>query len=134
MLKTLCSILILLLLTSACARKTMILSDPAGAAVTVDGQQVCVTPCAFNYRTGKADETYQVVLEKKGFDPIRYELKAEEIDSGVRSTLWTTGLIIPGGSILWVSSMFTNKLKTSYHFVLQEELPVVALHGPLAQP
>ena len=94
----------------------------------VNGQPVCETPCAFEYKTGSSGETYQVVLEKDGFDPLLYQMKADEIDQEARSSLWTAGLMIPGGSLLWLGSMFTNKLKESYRFVLREELPVVAMH------
>mgnify|MGYP001811646814 CR=1 FL=1 len=128
MLKTICACLILLLLTTACARKTMMYSEPAGARLSVDGQDVCTTPCSYDYKTGSSDEAYQVVLEKEGFDPIQYQVKADVVDREARSTLWTAGLMIPGGSILWIGSLFTNKLKESYRFVMREETPIVALH------
>jgi len=108
----------------------MILSEPAGARVSVDGQAICTTPCSYDYKTGSSGETHQLVLEKEGFDPIHYQVKADEVDRQARSTLWTAGLMIPGGSILWVSTLFTNKLKESYHFVLREEVAVVAMHQP----
>ena len=130
MFKSICICLILLFLTSACARKAMILSEPAGASVTVDGKEICTTPCSYDYKTGSSGETHQVVLEKQGFDPIHYQITADEVDREARSTLWTAGLMIPGGSILWVSTLFTSKLKESYHFVLHEEVPVVAMHQP----
>lgn len=130
MFKTITVCLLLLFLTSACARKTMLISEPAGARVSVNGEQVCTTPCDYSYKTGAADETYQVVLEKDGYEPFLYEVKADEVDKSVRKTLWTAGLVIPGGSILWVSSMFTNKLKESYSFVLREEETVVARIHP----
>lgn len=132
MYKTICFSLILLLLTSACARKTLILSEPAGAKVMVDGEAVCTTPCSYSYKTGSSDEAYQVVLEKEGFDPIHYQVKADEVDQEARSTLWTAGLMIPGGSVLWLGSLFTSKLKESYRFVMREEMQVVAHHSPEA--
>jgi len=35
--------------------------------------------------------------------------------------------MIPGGSLLWISSIFTSKLKESYYFIMREEMPVVAM-------
>lgn len=127
MLKKFIVCLIILSLTSACARKTMILSEPSGARVSVDGNEVCLTPCSYDYKTGRSSGSYQVVLEKEGFDPILYQVKADEVDREARSTLWTAGLMIPGGSLLWISSIFTSKLKESYRFIMREEVPVVAM-------
>ncbi len=118
-----------LLVTTGCARKTMILSEPPGARVLVDGREVCVTPCSYDYKTGSRGATYQIVVERDGYDPVLYEMKADEVDREARSSLWTAGLMIPGGSLLWVGSLFTNKLKESYRFVLREEAPIVALHA-----
>ena len=120
----------MLLAASGCARKTMILSEPTGARVFVDGKEVCLTPCSYEYKTGSSGEIYRVVLQKEGFEPVFYQMKADEVDREARSTLWTAGLMIPGGSLLWIGSIFTSKLKESYHFVLREELPLVALHEP----
>jgi hypothetical protein len=106
----------------------MLLSEPAGAQVMVNGKQVCVTPCTYDYTTGSSGEIYQVVLDKEGFSPVLYQMKADEVDRQARSSLWTAGLMIPGGSLLWLGSIFTSKLKESYHFVLREELPVVAMN------
>lgn len=133
MLKSCCAIIVIftLLITTGCARKTMLLSEPAGAQVMVNGKQVCVTPCSYDYKTGSSGESYQVVLEKEGFNPIRYQMRADEVDKDARSSLWTAGLMIPGGSLLWLGSIFTSKLKESYHFVLREELPVVAMSEPI---
>ncbi len=130
--KRICAILIIvvMLVASGCARKTMILSEPPGAQVLVDGQEVCMTPCAYNYKTGGSGHAYEVVLEKDGYDPVMYQLRANEVDQKARNSLWTAGLMIPGGSLLWIGSIFTNKLQESYHFVLREDIPVVALHEP----
>ncbi len=132
MLKKSCVIIVIFtfLTATGCARKTMLLSEPAGAQVIVNGKQVCVTPCTYDYTTGSSGETYQVVLDKEGFNPVLYQMKADEVDREARSSLWTAGLMIPGGSLLWLGSIFTSKLKESYHFVLREELPVVAMYEP----
>ncbi len=118
-----------MLVASGCARKTLILSEPAGAQVLVDGEEVCTTPCSYSYKTGTSGRAYEVVLEKEGYDPVLYQLKADEVDQEARSSLWTAGMMIPGGSILWIGSLFTNKLQESYRFVMREEEPVFALHG-----
>jgi len=123
----LCLIASLLVMTG-CARKTMFISEPAGAKVVVNGEQVCETPCNFSYKTGPAGENYDVVLVKDGYDPVHYRMEADQVDQKARKSLWTAGLMIPGGSLLWVGSLFTNKLKQSYRFVMREEQPVVAMH------
>jgi hypothetical protein len=132
MLRKSCAVLMvgLLLLASGCAQQTRILSDPSGARVFVDGREVCTTPCTYDYKTGSSGLSYQVELRKEGFDPVFYRMTADEVDREARSSLWTAGLMIPGGSLLWVGSLFTSKLKESYHFDLREETPVVAIYRP----
>ena len=128
--KKLCAIVLVLALLAAtgCARKAEILSEPAGARVLVDGEEVCMTPCTFDYKTGSSGRSHQVILQKEGYDPVVYQMQADQVDREARTRLWTAGMFIPGGSILWVGSLFTNKLKESYRFVLQEEMPVVAVN------
>ena len=130
MLKKTCAILVIIvmLVASGCARKTMILSEPPGAQVLVNGKEVCTTPCSYSYKTGASGHAYEVVLEKEGFDPVLYQLKADEVDQEARSSLWTAGMMLPGGSLLWIGSLFTNKLKESYRFVMREEEPILAMH------
>lgn len=130
MLKKFCalSLILVLLAVTGCARKAEILSKPAGARVLVDGKEVCVTPCSYDYKTGSSGQTRRVVLHKDGYDPVVYEMAADEVDREARAKLWTAGMFIPGGSILWVGTLFTNKLKESYRFVLREEAPVVAVN------
>ena len=108
----------------------MILSDPPGARVFVDDREVCTTPCRFDYTTGSSGAAYQVELQMEGYDPVRYMMAADEVDRAARSSLWTAGLVIPGGSLLWVGTLFTNRLQESYRFVLQEEVEVFARHQP----
>ena len=131
MLKKSCIIIFILslLVAGGCARKTMILSEPQGAQVVVNGKEVCTTPCSIDYKTGSFGESYQILLEKDGYDPVLYRMKANEVDNKARKKLWTAGLFIPGGSVLWVGSLFTNRLKESYHFVLREEQTMVAITG-----
>ncbi len=119
-------IIVVMLVASGCARKTMILSEPPGAQVLVEGKEVCTTPCAYDYKTGSSGQTYEVVLEKDGYDPVLYQMRASEVDEKARTSLWTAGLMIPGGSLLWIGSIFTNKLQESYHFVMREEPAVIA--------
>jgi len=132
MLKKSCATLLIcaLLIACGCARQTMILSDPPGARVFVDDREVCTTPCRFDYKTGSSGAVYQVELQKEGFDPVRYRMVADEVDREARSSLWTAGLMIPGGSLLWFGTLFTNRLEESYRFVLQEEVEVFARHQP----
>lgn len=130
MLRKSCALLLIctLLVASGCARQTMILSDPPGARVVINDREVCTTPCRFDYNTGTSGVAYQVELLKAGYDPIRYRMAADEVDRSARSSLWTAGLVLPGGSLLWVGTLFTNRLQESYRFVLQEEVEVIARH------
>ena len=65
--KKLCAILliVIMLVATGCARKTMILSEPSGAQVLVNGKEVCTTPCSYSYKTGASGRAYEVVLERK---------------------------------------------------------------------
>jgi hypothetical protein len=49
MLHKLIIIVLLALFTSACAQQAAFVSTPPGAQVFIDGEEIGVTPCAFNY-------------------------------------------------------------------------------------
>ena len=111
------AVLVLLLFTSACARQAVFLSQPAGAKVLVDGEQVGVTPCRFNYQTSPGT-SYEVTIEKDGYEAIHQKLRTDEIDRGVRNRWLTAGLV---WSPLWLGTLFTKKLKENYEFVLKKD-------------
>lgn len=125
MINKLIAVATLLFLTTACANQAVFISDPPGARVMVNGAAVGVTPCAFDYVTSSG-ETYAVVIERNGFEPMQWEMKADEVDPSARNRWLAAGVI---WSPLWLGTFFTKKLKDSYQFVLKQEAPVVAITG-----
>lgn len=123
------AVLILTFFCAGCAGQAVFLSEPAGAQVFVNGTKVGTTPCEYDYSMSSGD-SYQVVLEKKGYEPVNYTMVADEVDRKSRNLLWTAGAVIPGGSVLWLGTLFTKRLKGTYEFSLKEEGPsVTALAG-----
>lgn len=119
MLKKLFVVLVLCCFTSACANQAMILSEPAGAQVYVDGQAIGVTPCKYQY-TSNTGGSVAVTIEKPGYDPLKYRIQADETDVSARNTWLAAGLV---WSPLWLGTLFTKKLKDSYNFVMKKAAP-----------
>jgi hypothetical protein len=125
MLRKVIAAVMLSFFTSACAHQAVILSDPPGARVTVDGKLVGVTPCKFDYNNS-AGEDYAVTVSKEGYGTVHHAITAVEVDRATRSKLLTAGLVIPGGSALMLGAFFTKKLKDNYEFVLEKSPTVTA--------
>ncbi len=123
MLNKLIAVITLLFLTTACANQAVFISDPPGAMVMINGEPVGVTPCAFDYASSSG-ETYEVVVEKTGFEPLQREMKADETDTSARNSWLAAGVI---WSPLWLGTFFTKKLKDSYQFVLKQDAATVAM-------
>jgi len=119
MLKKIVAVLMLTLFTSACAHQAAFLSEPAGATVYVDGEAIGVTPCSYDYKLSSGS-SYEVTVEKEGYDKIRHSVKADEVDQGARKSWLAAGLV---WSPLWLGTFFTKKLKESYEFVLRKAGP-----------
>jgi len=122
MLKKTIAAVLLTVFTSACAQQAVFLSEPPGARVTVDGKVVGVTPCKFNYSTS-AGENYEVSVSMDGYDTVRHEITADEVDRSARKKLLAAGLLIPGGGALMLGALFTKKLKANYEFALKKSAP-----------
>jgi hypothetical protein len=122
MLKKVVAVLILGFFTSACANQALILSEPAGAQVYVDGQSIGQTPCKYEY-SNSAGTSYAVTVEKPGYEAIQYRLEADKTDVNARRMWLTAGLVIPLGSPLFLGTFFTKKLKDSYNFVMKKAAP-----------
>ena len=123
MLIKLIAVMTLLFLTTACANQAIFISDPPGAQVMINGEQVGVTPCAFDYATSSG-ETYTVVVEKNGFEPVQHNMQADETDTSARNSWLAAGVV---WSPLWLGTFFTKKLKDSYQFVLKQDATTVAM-------
>lgn len=117
------AILTILFLTTACANQAVFISDPTGAQVRINGEPVGVTPCAFDYVTSSG-ETYDIEIEKPGYEPMRRTMTADEVDASARNRWMAAGVV---WSPLWLGTLFTNKLKDSYQFVLKQETPMIAM-------
>lgn len=114
--------LLLTVFTSACAQQAAFLSDPPGAKVMVDGKVVGMTPCQFEY-SNSAGGDYDVTVSMEGYETVQHAVKADEVDRAARNKWLAAGLVIPGGSALWLGTLFTKKLKGSYEFVLKKSTP-----------
>jgi hypothetical protein len=128
MIRKLIAVTTLLFLTTACANQAVFTSNPIGAQVSVNGNPIGVTPCTFNYSTSSGG-SYDVTIEKTGFNSLQHNMKADEVDTTARNNWLAAGVV---WSPLWLGTFFTNKLKDSYQFVLKQERPVVAaaiMHG-----
>lgn len=121
MLRKLVAILLLTLFTSACAQHSTFVSEPTGAQVIVDGEEIGVTPCelAYNLSTG---DSHEVIIAKEGFEPVHFVVQTDEVDTEARNTWLAAGVV---WSPLWLGTFFTKKLKDSYDFVLREEAPEI---------
>lgn len=112
-------ILLLTFLTSACAQQAAFVSTPAGAKVFVDGEEIGVTPCAFDYKLSQ-EGSHQVIVAKEGYEPVDFVVKADEVDTAARNRWLVAGAV---WSPLWIGTLFTKKLKDTYDFALQVKPP-----------
>jgi hypothetical protein len=121
------AILLLTLFTSACAsQQTAFRSEPAGARVSIDGEAIGVTPCNFSYKDG-AGGSYEVTVEKEGFEAVRHTVTADEWDKPARNKWLAAGVV---WSPLWLGTLFTRKLNDSYEFVLKKAPVLTARAEP----
>lgn len=88
----------------------------------IDGEVVGVTPCQFEY-SNSAGGDYDVTVSMDGYETVQHAVKADEVDRATRNKLLAAGLVIPGGSALWLGTLFTKKLKDNYEFALKKSPP-----------
>lgn len=112
-------IILLASLTSACAQQAAFISTPPGALVFIDGQEIGVTPCAFDYKTSK-NSSHEVTIAKQGYDPVNFVVRTDEVDIAARDRWLAAGVV---WSPLWLGTAFTKKLKDTYDFALRAEKP-----------
>ena len=130
MIKKLLALAILAFFTSACANQAMILSEPAGAQVFVDGKAIGVTPCKYQYSTSTGS-SFAVSVEKPGYEALEYSIKADETDVSARNGWLAAGLV---WSPLWLGTFFTKKLKDSYNFVMKKAAPQLTAQAEKSSP
>ena len=112
-------IVLLTTFTTACAQQAAFVSTPAGAQVFVDGQEIGVTPCAFDYKLSQ-DVSHEITIAKEGYEQVDFVVKADEVDTEARNRWLVAGAV---WSPLWIGTLFTKKLKDTYDFALQAEPP-----------
>ncbi|MCB2180796.1 MAG: PEGA domain-containing protein [Desulfobulbaceae bacterium] len=116
MLRKMISIFLLLAFTSACAQKTAFFSDPPGAQVFVNGEEIGRTPCDYHYKSSTS-KIYLVEIQENGYEPLKQTLATDEVDRKARAKWRAAGLV---WSPLLIGSFFTKKLKEAYHFLLSK--------------
>jgi hypothetical protein len=119
-------LLILALFVSGCAREALLISQPSGALVAVDGEQVGVTPCAYEYSLSSG-ESYEVVLSKPGYRTVATEMVADQHDPKARKRWLAAGLV---WSPLWLGTLFTKRLEEQYVFTLEEDPSSIMAYSP----
>ena len=119
MFRKLCTVILLALFVTGCAQQAAFISTPPGAQVYVDGQEIGVTPCAYDYKTGH-NESHEVTIVKEGYEPVDFVVVTDEVDSQARSRWLVAGAV---WSPLWIGTLFTKKLKDIYDFALRSDSP-----------
>lgn len=128
MLHRLFAIILLTVFTSACAQQAAFVSTPPGAKVFVDGEQIGVTPCAFDYTLGQNDR-HEITIAKEGFEEVDFVVTTDEVDTTARNRWLVAGAV---WSPLWLGTIFTKKLKDTYDFALRAEPPKMTATAVLA--
>jgi len=119
------------LLCGCATNRAAFISEPPGAAVFINGEQIGTTPCQYDYRNS-AGQDYQVSVQKNGFEDLQQTVNTDEVDKGSRNTWLAAGLV---WSPLWLGTFFTKKLKDSYEFILKQQPAEVAVQqSPEGQP
>ena len=110
-------IIILAIFTSACAQQAAFVSTPPGAQVFIDGEEIGVTPCAYDYKLSN-NAQHDVTIAKDGFEPVNFVVVTDEVDTQARGRWLAAGAV---WSPLWLGTIFTKKLKDTYDFALRSE-------------
>lgn len=121
-------VILLAMMSTACAKQAAFVSTPPGAQVYVDGQVIGVTPCKFDYKLSQST-SHNIKIAKDGFEPVDFVVVADEVDTVARDRWLVAGAV---WSPLWLGTMFTNKLKDTYDFALSPEPPQVT--AAVSQP
>lgn len=119
-LKKLISLILLATFATACApHQAMIRSEPLGAMVMIDGEEVGATPIAYDYRLSTGEE-HQVTVAHDGYEPVALTITADKTDQSAKKRWMMAGLV---WSPLWLGTFFTKQLKESYLFVMKRSEP-----------
>lgn len=104
----------------ACApHQALIQSDPPGAIVTIDGEQIGQTPIHYDYALSTGSQ-HQVTVAQQGYESVDLTITANKTDTGAMKRWLVAGVV---WSPLWLGTFFTKKLNESYLFVMQRNSP-----------
>ena len=114
------TLLVLCVFVSACAPKqALIQSDPPGATVIINGQEIGTTPVSYDHLLSSGRQ-HQVSLVHAGYESVDLKIKADKTDPTALKSWLAAGVI---WSPLWLGTLFTKKLKESYLFVMKRNDP-----------
>jgi hypothetical protein len=93
-----------LALPSGCATLTrgttesyQVISDPAGANVTLSTGETCTTPCTLEKKRG---DSFALKIEKDGYEPYEIMVNSESCEIG---QVALAGNLLLIGSVIWAS-------------------------------
>lgn len=119
MLQKLFTVILLATFVTGCAQQAAFVSTPPGAQVFVDGEEIGVTPCAYDYKLSQ-NQSHEVTIVKEGYEPVDFVVVKDEVDEDARSRWLAAGAV---WSPLWLGALFTKKLKDIYDFALRTDAP-----------
>ena len=85
-------VILLAIFTSACAQQAAFVSTPPGAQVFIDGEEIGVTPCAFDYKLSN-NAKHEVTIAKDGFEPVNFVVVTDEVDTEARTRWLAAGAV-----------------------------------------
>lgn len=114
------TLIVLVAFLSACApHQAIIQSEPPGAIVTINGNEIGTTPVPYDYALSTGSQ-HQVTISQQGYESVDLTIKADKTDSGAMKRWLMAGVV---WSPLWIGTFFTKKLKESYLFVMKRHSP-----------
>jgi len=103
-------IIVIAMIISGCAHTALITTSPQGANVTIDGNNLGVSPVSFSDTSG-IPKVFFVKIKKKGYKEINVPIK--QAYRGDITLLWLLPAIFP--------YFFTAILNDSYSFNLEKK-------------
>ena len=88
------TLIVLCAFLCACApHQALIQSDPPGAVVTIDGQQIGETPVRFDYKLSSGNE-HRVSVAQPGYEPVEMTITADKTDVGAKKRWMKAGMVV----------------------------------------
>lgn len=85
--------LVCMVLLVGCSESVMIRSSPSGAKVYVNDRPTGMTPVVFSVKKGDLEHTYNLRLEKDGYDPYAGALQTHFAGGRATGAFFTLGLV-----------------------------------------